>query len=98
MTKKIAFINGNGDLAYCQLCLEGARSKALKRGGELNIEPLPHPPILIPTKPTCRMKDIGGKQMPHWSWVHVRVCLKHARMLLKQMKPKDITPPVQEME
>lgn len=85
---EIAFLSGVGDLAYCQFCLEESKDRS-------KIKPLPYPPVLIPTKPVCRMVTLPGKgekKFPRWEWQHMRACLKHARKILKMRKPRDITP------
>ena len=84
---KVAFFSGVGDLAYCQFCLDESKDRS-------KIDPLPYPPILIPTKPMCIMVEVPGhdKPMPRWQWHHMRACFKHARKILKTRKPKDVMP------
>lgn len=74
-TKPPKFLMGEGPSTHCYFCaLEGGR------------EPLPHPPILIPSKPVW----IASKSK--WTWGYKSVCLKHAKQIIRKLKVKHLDP------
>jgi len=79
------FIISLGDDGVCTFCLLAGK----------NPDPLPYPPIRIPTKPTYEVVDDdppGGVPVGRWKWDYRNACIPCAKKLIKKIKQKHIDP------
>lgn len=74
-SKPPVFLLAEGPEGYCHYCAQDGAG-----------QPLPYPPILIPTKP------MWVASSSKWRWDYRRVCVKHAKKIMRKIKERDLDP------